>query len=158
MLVQISNRLDRLSSRNSILFAIIVYGFFLSTIMPAQSVDSQVYAGNWGSPDGHFFYTPVELYTQLATWSEAGRSDYIDFRLGWDIAWALSYTTFLITITSCALRRGLPSSDRRRQLNLIALFPMCFDYLEERIGHFSSSLVCLYSTQVLPGRRQLSQG
>jgi hypothetical protein len=136
MLLKLSRFLYRLSSPLTVVLAVFVYVFFLSTIMPAQSVDSQAYAGDWGAPDRHLFYTPTQLYTQVLAWSEMGRRDYIEFRLGWDIGWALAYTAFLVTITSCALRRGVTAQDRRLRWNVFALLPLCFDYMENGLGIF----------------------
>jgi hypothetical protein len=130
----LSDRLDRLSSGWTIGLAVALYAIYLTTIMPTQSMASQAYAGDWGGPDRHFFYTPNELYAQVATWGEAGRQQYINFRLGLDIGFALTYTAFLVTITSVALRRAWPADPRRRRLNLVALLPMGCDLLENALG------------------------
>jgi len=87
-----------------------------------------------GAPDGHLFYTPTELYAQISTWGDAGRNHYISFRLGLDPVWALAYTSFLITITSVALRRATQPDDRRRLLNLTPLIPMSADLAENLMG------------------------
>lgn len=134
MLRTLSAGLDRVSSRYTIVLATLVYGFFLATIMPAQSAASRAYAGDWGAPDRHLFYAPDDFYREVATWGEAGRQDYIDFRLGLDIAWALTYTAFLVTVTSAAARRAFPAGDRRRLLNLGPLVPLLCDYGENALG------------------------
>ncbi|MDH4023749.1 MAG: hypothetical protein OEV14_11550 [Gammaproteobacteria bacterium] len=130
----LSNRLDRLSSGWTIALAIGVYTLYLAVVMPAQSIESQAYAGDWGGPDRHFFYTPDELYAQVATWGAAGRQHYINFRLGLDIGFALAYAAFLITITSVAGRRAWPGDARRQCLNLVALIPMACDLVENALG------------------------
>jgi hypothetical protein len=130
----LSARLDRLSSLATIAGAVALYAVYLGYVMPAQSLESQAYAGSWGGPDRHFFYTPDELHAQVATWGAAGRQQYIEFRLGLDIGFALTYAAFLITITSVAGRRAWPGRDGRRQLNLTALVPMTCDLLENVLG------------------------
>jgi len=130
----LSDRLDRLSSGWTIIVAVALYAIYLTTIMPTQSMESRTYAGDWGGPDRHFFYTPNELYAQVATWGEAGRQQYINFRLGLDIGFALTYAAFLVTITSVALRRAWPGNAGRRRLNLAALVPMSCDLLENALG------------------------
>ena len=137
MLSTLSHVFDRLSSVLTIVLAILVYGYFLSTIMPAESAASMGYAGEWGSPDRQFLYTPDELYEQLAGWGDEGRARYVSFRLGLDILWALAYTAFLVTITSVALRRAFGSEDVRRQLNLAPLIPLLADYAGKRFGHLA---------------------
>lgn len=134
MLARLSSALHRLSSAWTIVGAIALYAWFLATVMPAQSAASQSYAGEWGAPDRQLWYTPDDLYREVGMWGEAGASDYIDFRLGLDIAWAFAYTAFLVTITSVALRRAYAAGDWRRQLNLAPLLPMLCDYGENALG------------------------
>lgn len=133
-LTRLSNGLDRISSGWTLLAAVLLYGFFLSTVMPGQARDSQAYAGDWGGPDQHLFYTPGELYRHIPAWPAAGRSDYIEFRLGWDIGWAFTYTAFLFIATSLALRRAYPAGHTRRLLNLPALIPGLLDLAENAVG------------------------
>lgn len=131
---KLANRLDSLSSGWTILLAVAFYAYFLATIMPAQSTESRSYAGDWGGPDRHFYYTPDELYAQVSTWGAAGRQQYVDFRLGLDIGFALAYTAFLITITGVAIRKAWPGDARRRLLLLLPLVPMSCDLLENALG------------------------
>jgi len=130
----LSARLERLSSGWTIALAVALYALYLTSVMPAQSLASQAYAGSWGGPDRHFFYTPDELYAEVATWGAAGRRQYINFRLGLDIGFALTYAAFLVTVTSVAARRAFPGHDWRRQLNLAGLLPMSCDLLENALG------------------------
>jgi hypothetical protein len=130
----LANTLDRLSSGWTIALAVGLYALYLTTIMPAQSVESRSYAGDWGGPDRHFFYSPDELYAQVATWGAAGRQQYINFRLGLDIGFALTYAAFLITVTGVALRTAWPDNPARRKLLLVPLVPMACDLLENTLG------------------------
>ena len=130
----LSDWLYRCSSWPTIIFATIVYGIFMSAVMSPHAEDMASFAGDWGAPDGHLFYSPDELYAQISTWGEAGRAHYINFRLGLDPVWALAYTSFLITITSVALRRATLPDDRRRLLNLVPLVPMSADLAENALG------------------------
>jgi hypothetical protein len=134
LLQRLADCLDRWSSGWTIALAVALYAFYLASVMPAQSLASQAYAGTWGGPDGHFFYTPDALYAHLATWGEAGRRQYINFRLGLDIGFALTYTAFLITVTGVALRKAWPGMAQRRRLLLLALIPMSCDLLENALG------------------------
>lgn len=133
-LTALSARLHGASRVWTLLVAVAVYGFFLATIMPQQSADSRAYAGEWGGPDRHLFYTPDELYSHIPSWPTWGRQDYIGFRLGWDIGWALAYTAFLVIATSLALRRGFPPNHSQRRLNLAALVPGLLDLAENAAG------------------------
>lgn len=116
------------------LLVTLVYGWFIATVMPAQSAISLTYAGEWGAPDGHFFYTPDVLYEQLKQWSDFGRNDYIRFRLSMDILWALAYTAWLIATISCALRLSGAHLSKWGNLNLLPLITMGADYIENGLG------------------------
>jgi hypothetical protein len=130
----LGNRLEQLASGWTLLLAVGIYAFYLASVMPAQSRESQAYAGDWAGPDRQFFYTPEEFYTQIATWGDAGRRHYVDFRLGLDIGFALSYAAFLITVTGVAGRKAWPHDRRRQLLLLIPLVPMGCDLLENALG------------------------
>lgn len=131
---RLSTRLDRLASPWTLAATVALYAVFLASIMPRQAADSRAYTDAWGAPDRHLFYTPDELYRHVPAWPAAGRRDYIQFRLGWDIGWALTYTAFLVIATSLALRRAFPVGHRRRRLNLPALVPGLLDLAENGAG------------------------
>jgi hypothetical protein len=130
----LSRLLYRWSSWISVLGVTLLYGLFITQIMAPHAIEMRSFAGDWGAPDGHLFYTPTELYAHISSWTAAGREHYVKFRLGLDPLWALTYTAFLITSISVALRRGLTEHDPRRLLNLAPLIPMAADLLENGLG------------------------
>jgi hypothetical protein len=130
----LSNRLYRYASWRSVIAATLLYAFFLSQVMVPHAAEMRSFAGDWGAPDGHLFYSPAELYAHADTWGAAGRNHYVRFRLGLDPLWAFTYTAFLVTLISVALRRSTPEGDPRRRLNLVPLIPMCADLLENALG------------------------
>ena len=134
MLAALSCRLQRVSDWRTILLVLLLYNIFLSQVMAPHAEEMRSFAGDWGAPDGHLFYTPDKLYSELTTWGDAGRQHYIDFRLGLDPVWALLYTAFLVTTLSVALRRIYPMSSRMQQLNLLPLIPMLADLAENFMG------------------------
>ena len=133
-LTALSNGCYRISSVTTAIVATLIYGWFIATVMPQQSADSQEYAGEWGAPDRHLFYTPDELYSEISTWDQDGRSDYINFRLGLDILWALAYTAFLVGWISVPLRYAFPDEDPRRLLNVFPFITLLCDYSENALG------------------------
>jgi hypothetical protein len=133
-MLKLSAWLHRFSSAVTITLAIVLYGVFLFFVMVPESETVATFAGDWGSPDGHWFYTPDVLYREMSTWGDAGRAHYVAFRLGLDPVWAFAYTAFLVTITSVALRNAYGPDDRRRQLNVIAIIPMLADLTENALG------------------------
>lgn len=134
MLERISGLLYRRSSLPAGIVITLIYAWFIATVMPEQSAQSSAYAGEWGAPDRHVFYTPDELYAAVSAWGDAGRRDYIDFRLGADIVWAMAYTGFLAIWISYALRHAAPTGARLSRVNTFPLLTMAADYLENALG------------------------
>jgi hypothetical protein len=134
MMEYISKRLYSCSSWVSVLAATLLYGLFISQVMAPHAIEMRSFAGEWGAPDGHLLYTPKELYEHISAWTAAGRKHYVNFRLGLDPLWALTYTAFLVTLSSVALRRGTADGDPRRRLNLVPLIPLAADLLENGLG------------------------
>ena len=134
MLLKLSSIFYKVSSWQTILISTLVYAAFLAGVMIPHGAEMQSFAGDWGAPNGHLFYTPEILYAHVANWGELGRQHYIDFRLGLDPVWALTYTAFLVTIISVALRRATAADDGRRALNLFPLAPMLADLTENILG------------------------
>lgn len=134
MMRRLSAWFDACSAWYTVLASAIVYGLFLALVMTPHAQEMQALTTEWGAPDGHLFYTPDTLYGELARWQPAGREHYIDFRLGLDPVWALVYASFLIVVTSVALKRAYPEGHPRRLLNLSALLPMLADIGENFLG------------------------
>jgi len=134
LLRKLCDYLYRVSSWKTIILSIAVYALFLTQVMAPHAQEMNAFAGTWGAPDGHLFYTPDELYGHIAEWGNAGRRHYVEFRMGLDPLWALTYTAFLVTISGVALRRAFPGSDPRRLLIAFPLLPMCADLLENTLG------------------------
>ncbi len=133
---RLSDWLYQIAKWQTICIATLVYGMFLSQVMVPHAAEMKTSAGEWGAPDGHIFYSPDKLYAEIEHWGNTGRRHYAQFRLGLDPLWALTYTAFLISITSVALRRAFPGDSPRRLLNLVALVPICADLLENGFGIF----------------------
>lgn len=127
---QITEFFYRLSNRYSLVVICLLYAYFLSTIMPAETAKMAEYTSEWGIPDGQFFYTSDIFYREISQWPEAGIEGYIHFRLTLDIVWALVYTSFLITSISLCLAATTHSTDWQRSLNVFPLIPMCCDLSE----------------------------
>jgi hypothetical protein len=134
MFGDISAWFSRRSNWRIILVVALLYQVFLLQVMAPHAEEMQRFAGDWGAPDGHFYYTPDKLYAELGAWDEAGRSHYINFRLSLDPVWALLYTAFLVVTISVCTRRLFASDSRVHLLNLLPLLPMLADLTENFLG------------------------
>ena len=134
MLQNLSSALHRISSVYTALLITLLYAYFIAVIMPEQSAMSATYEGSWGAPDRYFFYNPESLYASITVWGDAGRADYISFRLSLDIIWALAYSGFLITLISLGSRKAFAPDDRRQLLNLTPLLPLSADCIENALA------------------------
>ncbi|MGI9291582.1 MAG: hypothetical protein ACR2QG_09955 [Gammaproteobacteria bacterium] len=130
----VSNLLYRASSIPVALIVTLIYIGFMVSVMPQQSIESSTYAGAWGAPDRHFFYTPDQLYAEISGWSQEGRSHYINFRLGLDIIWALAYTGFLCSWISILLSAGGLPVSHSKLFNAFPLATLVCDYGENFLG------------------------
>jgi hypothetical protein len=130
----ISDWLYRYSNWPALLLITLLYAYFIAFVMAPQATSMQLLIGDWGAPDGHLFYTPDTLYTQLLGWSIAGQQHYINFRVGLDPIWAFIYSTFLVVSIGIALRYATAWDDKRRTLNLFPLIPMLADLSENLLG------------------------
>jgi hypothetical protein len=81
----------------------------------------------------YLLYTPGDFYGQLDAYEEAGRQAFIDYRLVNATLWLLTLGGFLTIITSACLRLFVPLDSWHRQLNLVALLPSLFDFLENKL-------------------------
>jgi len=116
------------------LLATFFYAVFLTQVMAPQAETMAATAGTWGAPDGHFFYTPDELYAAIGQWPTAAHDAYVSFRLGLDPLWAITYTLWLITLLGIGLRQSLHEASAWRQLILLPLIPMLADLCENILG------------------------
>ena len=117
-----------------ILAVLLMYNVFLVRVMTPHAEEMRRFAGDWGAPDGHLYYTADKLYAEIGQWDQAGREHYINFRLSLDPVWALLYTSFLIVTISVCTRRLFAPESRVHLLNLLPLIPMLADLTENFLG------------------------
>jgi hypothetical protein len=133
----LSNYFYRVSSARNLVISLIVFVAFSILVLPEQSTDSATYASNVGSPDLSFFYSPEDLYRMAEAYGVEGREEYIKARFTFDLIWPVVYTAFLTMFISWLFGRSIPTYSGFRTVNLIPIFGMLFDYLE----NISTSIV-----------------
>lgn len=117
--------------------ALLIFALFSIFILPGQAEKSEDYSDASGSPDLSFYYTPDFLYDLAESYGEQGRSEYVRARFTFDIIWPLIYFFFLTTAISWVFSRVFKPDSRVRPANLLPLFAILFDLLE----NISTSLV-----------------
>jgi hypothetical protein len=130
MLLTLSGWLYRISSGQVTVLGIVVFLAFTAIVLPPQTVEARRYAGQAGSPDTAFFYTPEDLYRIAEAYKEAGRAAYVRARFTFDLFWPLVYAFFLATSISWVYSRIATPGSHWRVLNLVPVIGMFFDYLE----------------------------
>jgi hypothetical protein len=105
--------------------------------LPNQSSQSDYPEERIGSPDLSFYYSPTQLYEMAEVYGVDGRSQYIRTRFTFDIFWPIIYGFFLITTISWIFSRVFNSESLFQYANLLPIFGVLFDYLE----NLSTSLV-----------------
>lgn len=130
MVRKLSESIIRISSGRITLAAVIVFLVFTAVILPRQSAQSESYAGEAGSPDQSFFYTPDELYQMAEAYGSEGRSSYIRARFTFDLIWPLVYMFFLGASLGWLCGKLIDETSRLRLLPWLPLLGGLFDYLE----------------------------
>ena len=112
------------------LIGLVVFLLFTALVLPAQSSQAESYSGAVGSPDTSLYYTPQQLYRFAESYGVEGRRSYVRARLTFDIVFPLVYTLFLTTSISWLVSKAAMPKPFWRQLNLVPLAGMLFDFLE----------------------------
>lgn len=144
MAKRFSNWLIRISSGRVTLIALGIFLLFTALVLPGQSRQEPGGEGT-GSPDLSFYYTGADLFRMAESYGEEGREAYVHQRFTFDLAWPLVYTFFLVTSISWLAQRGFESSTPWQAANLVPIFALLFDLLE----NLSTSLVMIYYPRLL---------
>jgi hypothetical protein len=134
---RLSNWLYKVSTGWVALAGLVVFLLFTALVLPAQSAQADNIRGEAGSPDMSFYYTPQTLYEMAEAYGEQGRAAYIRARFTFDLIWPIVYTLFLTTAISWIFGKAFSPESRWRLANLVPIFGMLVDYLE----NISTSLV-----------------
>jgi hypothetical protein len=139
MLRWVSSWLYRISNGWVALFALTVFLLFTALVLPRQAAQADAIAAGADSPDTSLWYTTSELYGMAEAHGEQGRAAYVRARYTFDVVWPLMYASFLCTAISWACAKAFTSNSPWRLANLVPLFGVLFDYLE----NLSTSVVML---------------
>lgn len=122
------------------ILATAIFAAFMVLVLPRQAAQSEQVSGDAGSPDTSFWYTADELYQIAEEYGADGRAAYIRARWTFDLIYPLVYGFFLVSTVSWLFSYTFPPHSSWRRVNLIALFGVIFDYLENS----ATSLVMAY--------------
>ncbi len=145
MLQNRSEQAIRFSTKWMVIAAFIIFLAFSILFLPGQARLVETYSADLGSPDTSLFYTPADLYHMAETYGVEGRVAYIKARLTFDIAFPIVYTFFLVTSISWFTSRVLEEGNEFRTGNLLPLFAMLFDLLENTCTAFVFSSYPTYT-------------
>jgi uncharacterized integral membrane protein len=137
MLTRISSWVAKYSTQWTALLSVIIFSLFTVFVLPNQSDSSNDQLGGGESPDLSFYYSSTDLYQMAESYGEQGRQAYISTRFTFDLVWPLVYGFFLIATLGWLLKIAFPLDSSWQRANLLPLFGMLFDYLE----NISTSLV-----------------
>ncbi len=130
MLARWSERLIRFSKGRVAVIALVIFLAFTALVLPGQAAGSAERTGGAAQPDTSLFYTTAALYDMAEAFGETGRQAYIRARFTFDLVWPLVYGFFLVTAIGWLAGRLFEPGARWRQLNLLPIFGVGFDYLE----------------------------
>jgi len=133
----LSNTLIKISPGWVTLIGFVAFVLFSALVLPQQSSKADEGIEDAGSPDLSIYYSTDQLYDMADAYGESGRADYIRARFSFDIIWPLVYGVFLVTSISWFFSRGFKKSSVLQNANLVPVFGVLFDFLE----NVSTSLV-----------------
>jgi len=145
LLVNLSAWCYRAVTLPVLLFALIIFMFFMVIVLPSMSGQLSGLTGAAVSPDTSFIYSAGDLYNMAEAYGETGRSYYIYQRFTFDLAWPAVYLLFYVAVLT-ALFRVLPGGHLLRLANLFPFGGALFDLLE----NISAALVMYRYPRVSP--------
>jgi hypothetical protein len=126
----VSNALSRISSGPVALAGVLIFLLFGALVLPRQAAAAERAAGDAGSPDTSFLYSPADLVRQAEAYGDEGRAAYVRARWTFDLVFPLIYGFFLLTSISWLLRSSLAADSPWHRYNLVPLAAVAFDFLE----------------------------
>lgn len=147
MWAKLSDWLHKISNGWLVLLALGIGILFSITVLPKQATQADKISKGADTPDLSFYYSVDALYQMAETYGDEGRSEYIHARFTFDLLWPIVYTLFLVTSISWLTKRGFPSSSIWQRVNLIPVWAMILDYLE----NISTSIVMFRYPTRTPG-------
>jgi hypothetical protein len=120
----------RISTGWVVLGGLLIFLVFSSLTLPVESTRMDAYSKGLGSPDTSLFYDSKMLLQMADLYGETGRAAFLKARWGFDLAFPLIYTFFLITSTSYLFKKGVNNSGNLPLVNLIPLLGLLFDLAE----------------------------
>lgn len=136
MLKGLSERIYSITNGYTVTALTVLFCVYVFWILP-NSADVDRIIGTGAALIVPFFkyllYTPGDFYGQLDTYGESGRQAFVNYRLLQATLWLLTLGSFLALSTSALFKVFVPSGSKVRQLNLVALLPSLFDFLENKL-------------------------
>ena len=139
MIERFSHWLRAVSTGWVTLASLVIFIFFSALVLPGQSTAADGVAGDAGSPDTSFIYSPGDLYRMAEAYGEEGRRAYVRARFTFDVLWPVVYTLFLVTAISWLFGKAFAPESRWHRANLLPVLGAVFDYVE----NISTSIVML---------------
>ena len=130
VLETVSILLPRLRSGPVALAGVLIFLLFGALVLPRQAAEAEKAAGDAGSPDTSLLYTSADLVRQAEAYGEEGRAAYVRARWTFDLIFPLVYGFFLLTSISWLMRWSLAADSPWHRSNLVPLFAVAFDFLE----------------------------
>lgn len=130
ILKKLSGFFYRFSTGWVALIGLLIFLVFSLLTLPAQTIQTDAYSHGLGSPDTSLFYDSGKLIQMAEVYGEEGRAAYLQARWGFDLAFPIIYTFFLITSTSFLFKKSGMSDSKSAMLNLVPLAALILDLAE----------------------------
>jgi hypothetical protein len=124
-----SQRLYKYSTSAITAVVLIVFLLFAGFVLPTQNLKTST-GENASIPDLSLFYSSKDLVQMAQSYGPAGRAAYVQGLMEFDFLWPLMYGGFLSIALSWLFQHLLSFPSTWRLLNLLPLFAVLLDFLE----------------------------
>lgn len=127
---KLSDWIQKVSTGKVVLVTLVIFIAFTALVLPDQAAQAEQYSEGVGSVDTSFVYSPDDIYRIAQGLGEEGRDAYVRARWTFDLVWPIVYAVFLAVAVSYLLDKAFSHQGDWHMLNLVPVFGMIFDYLE----------------------------
>ena len=133
-----------LKSKKGLIVTTIIFGLFITLILPYFSNLTARITNSTFSPDTGFFYSPDTFYANMELYGKEGRNFYVLMRWTFDIVWPVVYTSFFLSVL--LFFTNIYQSKTKQKILYMPILAVGFDFIENILATINVSIYPSKST------------
>lgn len=127
-----------LKSKKGLIVTTIIFGLFITLVLPYFSnLTTRITNSNF-SPDTGFFYSPDTFYANMELYGKEGRNFYVLMRWTFDIVWPIVYTSFFLSIL--VFFTNIYEGKTKQKILYMPFLAVGFDFIENILATINVSI------------------